>query len=213
MSRKPTTEEVFELLTRGSRIPLEEVKKHPRGALFPESILAAPKDPQCTARLDVGNAEMMAELSAVHAKPAVEAGEFPYLLIGRHMAHVYNSSGRDLPMLVAKGGAHNPAFMHPLDLAALGVRPGDPVTIRSAHGSICAFVALDESLRRGLVSISHAFGGLPDEDEDPRQVGSNTSLLTSVEDDYDRYSGIPRMSAVPVRVDPAAVTSESFTSD
>jgi hypothetical protein len=101
MSRKPTTEEVFELLTRGSRIPLEEVKKYPRGALFPESILAAPKDPQCTARLDVGNAEMMAELSAVYAKPAVEAGEFPYLLIGRRMAHVYNSSGRDLPMLVA----------------------------------------------------------------------------------------------------------------
>ena len=33
-----------------------------------------------------------------------------------------------------------------------------------------------------------------------KRIGSNAGQLTSVEEDYDRHSGIPRMSAVPVRV-------------
>jgi hypothetical protein len=48
--------------------------------------------------------------------------------------------------------------------------------------------------------MTHAFGGLPRDADDVRTVGSNTSQLTSVEEDYDRFSGIPRMSAVPVSV-------------
>ncbi|MGE0384329.1 MAG: hypothetical protein AB7Q97_06320 [Gammaproteobacteria bacterium] len=48
--------------------------------------------------------------------------------------------------------------------------------------------------------MTHAFCDLPALGADFRRHGSNTSQLTSVEEDYDRWSGIPRMSAVPVRV-------------
>ena len=113
MQRKPTTDELFELIVRGSRIPLAEVKRHPDGALFPEQIAAAPKDPLCTAKLDIGNAAMMGELGEVADDPGGIPAAYPFLLIGRRMAHVYNSSGRDLPALAAKGGTFNPAFMHP----------------------------------------------------------------------------------------------------
>jgi anaerobic selenocysteine-containing dehydrogenase len=200
MQRKPTTDELFELIVRGSRIPLAEVKRHPDGALFPERIAAAPRDPSCTAKLDVANAAMMRELAEVAADIREISPAYPFLLIGRRMSHVYNSSGRDLRTLTAKGGTFNPAFMHPLDLAELGVGVGDRIAIASRHGSVEGIAAADGTLRRGLVSMSHAFGGLPRDADDVRAVGSNTSQLTSVDEDYDRYSGIPRMSAVPVSV-------------
>jgi anaerobic selenocysteine-containing dehydrogenase len=102
--------------------------------------------------------------------------------------------------MIRKGGTYNPAYMHPADLTELGLASGDVVEVTSRHGSIPAIVEADDTLRRGLVSISHAFGDLPKDREQFRKVGSNTSQLTSVEDDFDRFSGIPRMSSVPVRV-------------
>jgi hypothetical protein len=50
------------------------------------------------------------------------------------------------------------------------------------------------------VSISHSFGGLPDDGEDVRTVGSHTGRLIANDIAYDRYSGQPRMSGVPVRI-------------
>ena len=38
MEHPPTTDELLDLVTAGSRVPLDEVRKHPHGALFPESV-------------------------------------------------------------------------------------------------------------------------------------------------------------------------------
>ncbi len=205
MENKPTSDEFLELLTTGSRVPLSEVKKHPNGKLYPEDICAAPKDTDCTARLEVGNEDMMAELRAMKDAVIVahrEGEAYPYLMISRRMAHVYNSAGRDLPSLIRKGGSYNPAYMHPQDLAELGLSDGDSVEVASPHGAIPSFVAPDETLRRGLVSMAHAFGDSPKGNPNVRAQGSNTGALASVEDDYDKFSGIPRMSALPVSVRP-----------
>lgn len=200
MTRKPTIDELFELMTRGSRVPLEEVKKYPNGALFPETILVASKDPGHTARLDLGNPGMMEELDEVAQEIPTKSHNFA--LISRRMAHVYNASGRDLPRLIRKGGTYNPAFMNPDDLRELGLETGDVVKITSAHSSIYGIVEADSTLRRGLVSMTHSFGDLPRDSMDFRRVGSNTSQLTHCADNYDRYSGIPLMSGVPVQVIP-----------
>ena len=43
-------------------MPLEEIKRVPGGAEFPgEPIVVAPKDPDCTDRLDIGNLDMMGD--------------------------------------------------------------------------------------------------------------------------------------------------------
>lgn len=58
----------------------------------------------------------------------------------------------------------------------------------------------DDTLRRGLVSMTHAFGGLPDRETDVRQTGANTGRLLSVDRDLQPYTSQPRMSNVPVAV-------------
>ena len=53
--------------------------------------------------------------------------------------------------------------------------------------------------------MRHCFvGSDPDSPSDVREAGANTGLLASVEHEYDPYSGIPRMSAIPVRIDKGA---------
>ena len=111
-----------------------------------------------------------------------------------------NSSGRSLHLL-PRGRPWNPAYLHPEDLAELELSPGDLVRIRSRHDAVLGVVDADENLRRGLVSMTHAFGANPGEDEDPRSVGSNTGRLLRAEDDCDPVSGIPRMGALPVAVE------------
>jgi anaerobic selenocysteine-containing dehydrogenase len=204
MVNKPTTEDLFVLLCRDGRVPLSEIKAHPNGKVHDFTVRAAPKDPDCTARLDVGNAEMLDELraQALVASEVAAQGGYPFRLICRRLPSVYNSSGRDIASLQRKrGGAHNAAFMHPADLEALGLRAGSRVEIASASGSIEGFAAPDDMLRRGLVSMAHSFGDAPGRgDPDPRRQGSNTSILVSLDDTPDGLTGMPRMSAIPVAV-------------
>ena len=47
--------------------------------------------------------------------------------------------------------------------------------------------------------MAHCFGGDPADDGDPRQVGSSTAVLISVDHDYDPISGAARQSAIPIR--------------
>jgi len=200
MSRKPTSEELLNLFTYGSRISLDEVKAHADGALFPERIVALAADPGCTARFQLADPSMMAELGEVADETKSDDAGFPLRLVCRRAGHLNNSGGLGLPSLARKGGHTNPAFMAPDDMAALGLVADDEIRLTSRHGEIGAIVQPDPTLRGGVVSMSHAFGMLPEQPEDVRGRGTNTSLLTSVADDYDLFTGMPRMSAVPIRV-------------
>ena len=97
---------------------------------------------------------------------------------------------------------YNPAFVHPDDLGALGVAGGDAVRITSDTGSLLAVVLPDPSLRRGCVSMTHAYGDVLAGDARFREAGSNTSRLTRVDTDHDRITGMPRMSNVSVSIVP-----------
>jgi anaerobic selenocysteine-containing dehydrogenase len=101
-----------------------------------------------------------------------------------------------------RGKPFNPAFMHPADLDAEGLRAGDAVRIESARASVFAIVEPDRTLRRGLVSMAHSFGGSPDEDDRFALIGASTGRLIDQVAAYDRYSGQPRMSNISVRIEP-----------
>jgi anaerobic selenocysteine-containing dehydrogenase len=204
MEHEPTTDDLYEIMCRDSNISLDEVKQHPHGHLFEEllEMRVGPADPECEDRLDVGNAAMLDELEEirVRAQTAV-ANERPFLFVPRRENRVINTTGRSLPGLM-RGRHYNPAFMHPDDLARLGIAPGDLVEVRSEYDAITSVAEADADLRPGVVSISHNFGGNPGEEEDPRVDGANTNRLLRVDVEYDRYTGQPRMGALPVAVVP-----------
>jgi len=205
MEKRPTSEDIFRILMRDARICFDELRRHPHGAVFPDPpVTVAPRQPGWEGRLEVGSPEMMAELAALAARPAAVAvdADYPLRLVSRRMMSAYNSSARDLPAL-RKKWRHNPAFLHPSELERQGLAPGDVVEIRSDHARILGVVEADPTLRPGLVSMSHSFGDTPEHDGDVREIGGNTGRLTSVERDYDRFSGLPRMSNIPVRIERA----------
>jgi anaerobic selenocysteine-containing dehydrogenase len=206
MDSRPSTEEIFEILTRDARIPLAEVKRHPHGAIFrDESLVVTSREPGWTGCLDVANPEMLADLAEAadcfEEPEHVEADErYPYRLINGRLVRTYNSNGQDLEGLRRKW-SYNPAFMHPDDLDREGLSAGDLVEIHSEHGSIRGIVQPDANLRAGVVSMAPTYGGLPDEqDERVRERGTNSGRLLRVDDGVDRYTGQPRMGNIPVSV-------------
>ena len=222
MRRKPTSEDLFRAMTAGSRIAFDEVAAAPGGRVFEgEPVHVAPKDPGCETRLDVGHADMMADLTTLASdalgRTARRDGETggsesastrirvpgaagrAFRLLSRRTAEVYNSTGVELAGSVT-GRPFNPAFLSPEDARALGLEPGDEIALLSDHGRIPAIVGIDRHLRPGVVSMSHGWGGAPDRDADVRRIGGNTNRLASTDAAWDRYTGIPVMSNLPVDI-------------
>jgi anaerobic selenocysteine-containing dehydrogenase len=212
MEHEPTTDELFEIMTAGSHVPLDEVKRHPHGRVYEElqALRVGPADPASDARLDVGSPDLLAGLAGMGAMassaPAAAAPDRPFLFVPRRENRVINSTGRTIPGLM-RGRTWNPAFLHPSDLAALGLSPGDAVEIRSEHGAVVGIVEADADLRPGVLSMSHGFGANPGEPEDPRADGASTNRLLRTDVDHDPVTGMPRMGALPVAVTPLASSS------
>lgn len=201
MQRKPSSEEVLDWTAKGSWIPLERLRQDRDQVLFEEeeTVTVEPAEAGHEARLDIGSDVIFAELRDFRAGDRHAREGFDYRLISRRMANTFNSVGTDLPALTNRYET-NPAFMHPDDLAREGLSRGDRIQVVSPHGRLEATAWPDPELRSGLVSMSHCWGGDPELEGAASDVGGNTGLLISVTEDCARFSGIPLMSALPVRV-------------
>jgi formate dehydrogenase major subunit len=84
--------------------------------------------------------------------------EYPMVLItGRQLEHWHTGS---MTRRTAALDALEPdpvALVHPLDLAALGGRPGDVVTIESRRGEVTLFARADDSSPRGAVFVPFCY--------------------------------------------------------
>lgn len=203
---KPSTDEVLDLLYARSRVPLSEIRAREGGQVYElEPIHVAPADADSDARFTLAPKSLMSELEIVleEATSAEQVAGFdPEIhtlrLISRRLRHVVNSTGQNLAGLRRKG-ATNHAYMHPDDVASLGLRDGDLVDIASPRASIRGVVAVADDLRPGVVSMAHAWGGTPADDGSVREIGSPTGRLADLRS-YDSVTGIPCMSAIPVSV-------------
>ncbi len=205
MTRVPSTEELIELSCEASRIPLEVVKAHPHGNVWDLDVPVLGREPGCTAMLQLGDARMMTELRdlrpTVAGQPVVDPA-YPLTLVCRRANNFMNSVGQEMRAL-NNGHTHTPAYMHPDDLAALGITADSLVTVRSRHGDMLARVEADDSLRSGVIAVVHGFGAAMTVAGAHAQgaMGSVARLVNM--DEPDPISGIPRMSALPVAVQPA----------
>jgi anaerobic selenocysteine-containing dehydrogenase len=205
-----TTEELFEKMCETSRIPLDEVRSHPHGAIFDVDAIVAEKDPDCTAKLDIGNDYMLTELGEYFAEDHAAAradSAYPFRLVPRRHNNFMNSSGIGLAKL-NQGKGYNPTYMHPDSIAALGLKSGDVVTVTSPHDSIPSVLEADDSLRRDVVATHHAFGGLPTEDSEVRDRGSAVGRLIPTTHEYDRITGLPRQGNIPVHITPRSTVGK-----
>ena len=202
MSNKPTTAEAWTIAHNGSPVPYEQL----RAARGPQMLdrspaTVQPRPDDWPGRLDLAAGLVMDDLAEIASHQPEQDPQFPFRLISRRLGDVVNSCAHDNPVQLRKW-SHNPAFMHPGDLARLGVEPGELVSIRSAQSEIVGVAEADSSLRPGCVSMPHSWGRHPRHEQRPRIDGANTGRLVSIEmGDCDALTGQPLMSAVPVAVE------------
>ena len=210
MDEKPSTDDVLDLITAKSRIPLDRVREADGGAIFEgEEVRVAPKAAGTDARLDVAPADLVEEIAEVRAEPVVEGAgyvpgeEFSHRLISRRMREFYNSSGRDIAGLTARDGGTNPAFMNPVDGAEWGIADGEVIEIESSRATILGVAAFTDDVPSGVISMAHSWGDVPETDQDVRSIGGSTNRLVNNEEAYDPITGMARQSAIPVNIRPA----------
>lgn len=201
MERTPDSDDLLELLTTGATVPLDTVRACPAGAVFDRpapTILPAREGRD--ARLALAPDDVLAELDAcrdgLSGRPDMAA---THLLVARRERETMNSFGRDLAV-TRRRFPTNPAWMHPDDLAALSLTDGARVRISVDHDSIVAEVRGDASVRRGVVSMSHGWGGLMT--DDAAQEGASTTRLVARDRAVQAINAMPRLSAIPVIVSP-----------
>ena len=205
MQNAPTTDELIEAFVRHSPVPLDDIKASRGGRIFEErSVPAEPREPDWPHRLDVGNGDMMAELKRIagelqDAYEVTDESARRLLLVSRREHEVYNSVGHSLPAL-KKRRPYNPVYLHPAEAESLSVGDGDFVVIRSDSGVATGCVHIADDVRRGVISVAHGF---PNQDAPWPTSFLGTSVSALIDDavGYDRFSGLPRMSAIPVAVE------------
>lgn len=208
MSTPPTTDDILAVVGRNIPVPFEELKRAEMGRIFDEEPqIVGPADTETAGKFETMPADVATELAGIAAEtfePGVSISNgqrFTHRLISRRIRDVHNSTGRTIPA-VRQRWPFNPAYMSPEELSAMGLQSGDRVTIHSDAGSIAAIVESDPTVRRGVISMCHGFGGDPDQPDYERE-GSSTGELISTDRDLDPINAMPRMSAIPVNIVPA----------
>jgi anaerobic selenocysteine-containing dehydrogenase len=204
---------LIEATLAGAPVSLDEVKHHPFGYFHPDVQYALPGDPATAGRFATMPDDVADEIAVLTKEMASPADRrFPFRLCNRRARHRMNSMGSTLPELL-RLMPRNLGHMNPEDMTALDIRPGDWIEIASAHGAIQVMADADGTIRRGVVSVSHGFGGLPGDDA---YLGASPNLLVSTDSDLQSINAMPRMTAIPVNISrldssPAATATQKAT--
>lgn len=212
MGVRPTTDSLLAVVARHAPVSFDELKAQELGGIFegePQYVESAEEGHQ--GRFTIAPDDIVEELGqvlrerAAHGAYSSNGATFTHRLTSRRIRDVQNSSHRNIPA-IRKRMPYNFAYLHPDDLAALGLADGDRADISSDVGAIPAVVQADPSVKPGVIQMTHGWGGLPDETDYDRD-GANTGLLISTDRDLETINAMPRMSAVPVNIRPAAVVA------
>lgn len=222
MVHPPSDDALLELIARGGNVDFETLRHEACGGkLFLDlpRVKVLPPD-QSAGHFEIMPSDVFQELAAFGrargaARDLHEDRTFPLRLICRRSREVSNTSCRDF-RTARKRSPFNPLYVHPDDLESLGLADDVECWITSACGRIPSVVRSDATLKRGVVSMTHGYGGLAGEEVEYRERGASTSLLVSLELDCEPLQAMPRLTGIPVSVarrvadDPSA-KGASFT--
>lgn len=209
MEERPSCDDLLAVQLTGASVTLDELKAHPHGLHVDIGRqVVQPARPEAAANkfdpMPDDVAEELAAFLAIKAEPGRimrDGKSYTHLISTRRMRDLFNSNGRHV-RTVRKRTPYNPAYLHPDDLAALGIVAGDRIEIVSAHGRIVAIAGEDRDVRSGVVSIAHGWGALPGSNEDPAVTGSAVNALIDTDRHFEPINAMPHMSAVPVNITP-----------
>ena len=197
----PADVDVLAERAQGSGIDYADLQSHPSGRLYPdapEPIVNAAPEP-VAGRFELMPDDVRREMrDALERLGKQDRGRHAFRLIVRRSRETMNSLGRRTPGLART--PYNPCYMHPEDIAEVGLAPGAAIELTSDHGSAVAVVEPDRTLRRGVFSMTHCFGGEPGLEDDVYRFGTNPTRLLSLEENAQPISLMPLMTAVPVSV-------------
>ncbi len=211
---KPTTDELMEMEAADARVPLAEVKRYPSGHVFEEARVTIDAPNADAARFDLAPELFLEDLGRVAAEPVLDGGgyrageHYTHRLASRRLRQVFNSTGTHLPALNRRGPG-NPAYLGPDDMHACGLADGDRVEISSEHGRIVGVAWTDPGVPPGVVSMAHAWGSLPGDDDGAPEAGACTNRLVANDVDFEPLIGQARQSAIPVNLRSLTLREES----
>lgn len=198
--------QAWRLILHGSPVPIDDAFLDPEmlvGKVKPSNgIEVQPKPEGWEAKLVIGSPFMMDELQRYktdNLQIPYGTEKFPFRLINRRLNDIHNSNWQEIPSL-RKRLPHHPAYLNPQDMKMLGMTDGDILEITSEIASIRCVAYTEDGILRNCVSVPHCWGTTPDESDDPLGAGGNTGRLSTTEKNYDKISGIPIMSAIPVKL-------------
>jgi formate dehydrogenase major subunit len=79
------------------------------------------------------------------------------LITGRQLEHWHTGSMTRRATVLDAIEPDPVALIHPLDLQAMAVRPGDVVTVESRRGSVSLYARADDSSPRGAVFVPFCY--------------------------------------------------------
>lgn len=205
MEVMPRSADLLALLAAHGRVPLAEVAAAPHGfAAPPRKTRVAParEEARCN-RLELLPGDVHAELESMLAE-ASEPPEGEFRLAVRRMRELMNSLGREIDRLPRQ--PFNPAFLNPSEMERLDLAEDSPVRISSAHGSVLAQARSDETVRPGVVAMTHCwsplFGSRDARNDSGKAV--NINLLTSGDEVVQSINRMPLLTSFAVRVERCA---------
>jgi len=128
-------------------------------------------------------------------------------LITLRTNYMVNSWLHNLPALKRDHVLDNPLHMHPNDIAARDIEAGKEVMVSTEFGEVIAIIKPDETLREGVVAMTHGWGhgnnarlGLAS-----NHPGTNVNaILPTGLGSYDPLSNMSHMTGIPVKVQAVA---------
>jgi anaerobic selenocysteine-containing dehydrogenase len=179
-------EELLRRATSRARVDFDELQRHPSGVQADDVPAPGWLIPGALAveRIDVAPVQLVEQFATLRHDLTGDA----LILTNRRLPHQMNSMLQEVP--AQRRGPQATLLMHPHDAAARGVVDGTEVTVSSRHGSTVARADVGLGIRRGVVSLPHAFGS-PD-----------VNGLTSVAQGLDPLTGMPVFTGLAVEVVP-----------
>jgi anaerobic selenocysteine-containing dehydrogenase len=216
MTREPSTDDFLAIVARNAPVSFDELRALELGGFFEgEPQYAEPGDPGPDDRFALAPPDVVAELGELSTE------DFPRETVmrnGQTATHrftvrrhrdLWNSVGRELKG-IKRRAPYNTAHAHPDDLVRLGVESGAMVRMSSDTAAVEVIIEADETMRPGVISLTHGFGSLPEENV-YRRDGACSNMLISTDRDLQTINAMPRMTAFPVHV--AAIESQSTPQD